>query len=80
MKIEITISKSRKDLDELVSFMENLPNSRLVATEIHEIDTPNNSVENIQNWLSEERKVLYAQKLEESLPDFSFKVEKISIS
>jgi len=80
MKIKITLSKSKKELDKLISFMENLPNTRLVTTEIHEIETPNNSLENIQVWLSPERKIEYTKKLEEKLPEFSYKVEEISIS
>lgn len=80
MEVTIIVNKSSKSIDELVSFMENIPNTRLVEKEIHKIETPNNSLENIQKWLSSERKLEYAKKLEEALPDFSFEVEEISIS
>ena len=80
MNINITLSKSKKDMDVLVSFMENMPNTRLVTTEIHKISTPDNSVENIKKWLSSERKIEYAQKLNEALSEYTFSVEEISIS
>lgn len=80
MKIKITLSKSKKDLDNIVSFMEDLPNTRLITKEIHEIETPNNSVENMAVWLSDDRKTEYAKKLEEVLPEYVYEVEEISIS
>jgi hypothetical protein len=80
MKIKIRLSKSDKKLDKLVSFMESLPNSRLCMEEVHEIETSNSSAENIENWLSEQRKIDYAEKMEEVDAEHSYSVEEITIS
>ena len=80
MKITITINISLKTIDTLVSSMEQLPDTRIIRTEYHEIETPDDTQENIDKWLSEERKIEYAKKFEETFPDYTFKVEKISIT
>jgi hypothetical protein len=79
MKITITINISSKIVDSLVSFMEQADNTRIIRRETHEIETSDDTQENIDKWLSEERKIEYAKKFEEEFPEFTFKVEEISI-
>jgi hypothetical protein len=78
MKITITINVSSKIVDSLVSFMEKR-DTRIIRTEYHEIETSDDTQENIDKWLSKERKIEYAKKFEEKFPELTFKVEEISI-
>lgn len=80
MEIEIEIQVSDKIIDKMVSFMEGLPDSKLITTQILEITTPDDSQENINNWLSEQRKIDFAEKLGELDKEHTYTVEKISIS
>ena len=79
MKIEIIYEKSNKIVDAVVKIDE--PNcEKIFWKEEISFVTPNDSQENINVWLSEERKREFEQKLNKADTEHTYKVVEIKVS
>lgn len=80
MKVKIKYGKSYKLLDSIVRLEEPNLEKIIIMREEIEFITPNDSPENMNKWLSSERKTEFAQKMQDADKEHTYEITEISIS
>lgn len=80
MTIEVTVNLSKKEVDSVARAIDQSIKRIIVDEWCVKIDTKDDSPDNINKWMSDERKVEFRDYMNSSFPDLSFDVVSIKLS
>ena len=78
MIIKIKYEKSNKIIDEIAKIDEPTL-EKIFLCEVVQFETPNETQENINRWLSDKMKIDFSKKLQEADKEHTYKVIEISV-